>query len=47
MDHTDFSISKHFSNINDPRKYHIRHNLIDIIAICGAENWADVEQYGI
>lgn len=48
----DFTISSHFTNIDDPRKYNIRHNLIDIITIaicaliCGAENWVDVEQYG-
>lgn len=52
MNHDDFSISNHFANIDDPRKYNIRHNLIDIITIticafiCGAENWVDVEQYG-
>jgi predicted transposase YbfD/YdcC len=52
MNHNDLSISKHFSDIDDPRKYNIRHKLIDIIAIavcgivCGAENWVDVEQYG-
>ncbi len=48
----DFTIRSHFTNIDDPRKYNIRHNLIDIITIaicalvCGAENWVDVEQYG-
>jgi predicted transposase YbfD/YdcC len=52
MDQIDFSISSHFKNIDDPRKYNIRHNLIDIITIaicaliCGAQNWVDVEQYG-
>ncbi|MDL1968494.1 MAG: transposase family protein [Deltaproteobacteria bacterium] len=48
----DFTISSHFTNIDDPRKYNIRHNLIDIITIaicaliCGAENRVNVEQYG-
>ena len=52
MQYNDFTIGKHFANIDDPRKYNIRHNLIDIITIaicaliCGAENWVDVEQYG-
>jgi predicted transposase YbfD/YdcC len=52
MNQDDLTISAHFSNIDDPRKYNIRHNLIDIITIaicaiiCGAENWVDVEQYG-
>jgi predicted transposase YbfD/YdcC len=53
MEHTDFSISAHFNTVDDPRKYHVRHKLIDIITIsicaliCGAQNWVDVEQYGI
>jgi len=52
MDQYDFSISTYFSNVEDPRKYNIRHQLIDIITIticalvCGAQNWGDVEQYG-
>jgi predicted transposase YbfD/YdcC len=52
MDQNGFSISTHFASITDPRKYHIRHNLIDVITIaicaitCGAQNWVDVEQYG-
>lgn len=52
MDQNGFSISSHFATISDPRKYNIRHNLIDIITIaicaitCGAQNWVDVEQYG-
>jgi predicted transposase YbfD/YdcC len=53
MEQIDFSISSHFKNLEDPRKYNVRHNLIDIITIaicaliCGAQNWVDVEQYGI
>jgi len=52
MDQNGFAISAHFAKIDDPRKYNIRHNLIDIITIticavtCGAQNWIDVEQYG-
>ena len=52
MEENDFSISSHFKNVDDPRKYNVRHNLIDIITIaicaliCGAQNWVDVEQYG-
>ncbi len=52
MDQNGFSISNPFANLDDPRKYNIRHNLIDIITIaicaitCGAQNWVDVEQYG-
>jgi predicted transposase YbfD/YdcC len=51
MNNNDFAISSHFNNITDPRKYNIRHKLIDIITIaicalvCGAQNWVDVEQY--
>ena len=53
MEQNDFSISSHFRNLDDPRKYNVRHNLIDIITIaicaliCGAQNWVDVEQYGL
>ncbi len=52
MEENDFSISTHFRNLDDPRKYNVRLNLIDIITIaicaliCGAQNWLDVEQYG-
>lgn len=52
MDQYDFSISSYFTNVEDPRKYNIKHELIDIITIticaliCGAQNWGDVEQYG-
>ncbi len=51
MDQNGFFNSNHFAIITDPRKYHIRHNLIDIITIticaitCGSQNWIDVEQY--
>jgi predicted transposase YbfD/YdcC len=52
MNHDEFTISDHFGAIEDPRKYNIQHELVDIITIaicaiiCGAENWVDVEQYG-
>lgn len=53
MEENDFAISSHFKHLDDPRKYNVRHNLIDIITIaicaliCGAQNWVEVEQYGI
>lgn len=52
MDKHDFAISTHFVNITDPRKYNVRHKLIDIVTIsicalvCGAQNWTEVQQYG-
>lgn len=52
MEQNEFSFSNHFVDLDDPRKYNIRHNLIDIITIticaitCGAESWVDIEQYG-
>lgn len=45
IEQNDFSISSHFKNIENPRKYNVCHNLIDIITIsicaliCGAQNW--------
>jgi len=52
MDKLDFAIRTHFENIADPRKYNIRHKLIDIITIaicalvCGAQTWVHVQEYG-
>jgi len=46
------TITKHFSKLDDPRRYNRRHLLLDIIviaicaAICGADNWVDVENFG-
>lgn len=46
------TITKHFSQLDDPRRYNRRHLLLDIIviaicaAICGADNWVDVENFG-
>lgn len=46
------TITKHFSKLDDPRRYNKRHLLLDIIviaicaAICGADNWVDVENFG-
>jgi len=46
-------LKDHFSTLKDPRiKKKIKHNLIDIIviticaAICGADDWVSVEEYG-
>ena len=47
-----FSISEHFSSVDDPRHHNIQHKLIDIIIIaicaiiCGAESWTQVSEYG-
>lgn len=52
MNPNDISIQKFFSTVDDPRKYHIRHKLLDIITIaicaiiCGADSWVMVEEYG-
>jgi len=52
MEKEMLSISDHFSSLDDPRRYNVRHELTDIIAIaicavtCGAEKWTQVEQYG-
>jgi predicted transposase YbfD/YdcC len=46
------SITEHFSELDDPRRYNRWHQLLDIIiiaicaAICGADNWVDVENFG-
>jgi predicted transposase YbfD/YdcC len=46
------TITEHFSELDDPRRYNKRHLLLDIIviaicaAICGADNWVDVENFG-
>lgn len=46
------TIVEHFSNIEDPRRYNRRHLLLDIIviavcaAICGADDWVAVEDFG-
>ena len=46
-------LQDHFSKLKDPRiKKKIKHNLIDIVviticaAICGADDWVSVEEYG-
>jgi predicted transposase YbfD/YdcC len=52
MDKQTLPISDHFSSIDDPRRYNVRHELMDIITIsicaviCGAETWTQVEEYG-
>ena len=49
---SSLSISGHFSGLHDPRKYNVRHQLLDIITIaicaviCGAETWTQVQAYG-
>lgn len=46
------TITKHFSELEDPRHDNRRHLLLDIIviaicaAICGADSWTDVELFG-
>lgn len=46
------TITEHFSKLDDPRRYNRRHLLLDIIviaicaAVCGADNWVDVENFG-
>jgi predicted transposase YbfD/YdcC len=46
------TFAAHFSELEDPRESNRRHVLIDIIviamcaAICGADNWVDVELFG-
>jgi predicted transposase YbfD/YdcC len=48
------SLEKHFAGLNDPRSSgRIDHLLIDIVliticaVICGAEDWGEVEEYGL
>lgn len=47
------SLLQHFESLEDPRtSYLVEHRLLDIMAlticavICGAEGWADIEDYG-
>jgi DDE_Tnp_1-associated len=47
-------LKEHFSAIDDPRAQHsIEHLLLDIVliticaVICGADNWVEIENYGI
>ena len=46
------TISKHFSNLSDPRRYNKRHKLIDIITIsicaviCNADSFEHIAEYG-
>ena len=46
------TITEHFSALEDPRSDNKRHQLLDIVviaicaAICGANNWTDVELFG-
>lgn len=46
------TITEHFSELGDPRRYNKRHLLDDIIviaicaAICGADDWPAVEEFG-
>jgi predicted transposase YbfD/YdcC len=46
------NISEHFSELEDPRRYNRRHQLHDIVviaicaAICGADDWVAVEDFG-
>ena len=46
------TIAEHFSELEDPRRYNKRHLLHDIIviaicgAICGADDWVAVEEFG-
>jgi predicted transposase YbfD/YdcC len=46
------TIAEHFSELEDPRRYNRRHLLHDIIviaicaAICGADDWVAVEDFG-
>lgn len=46
-------ILRHFSNLEDPRRYNRRHPLFDIVVIticaviCGADDWAAVEEFGL
>lgn len=46
------TITEHFSELEDPRRYNRWHLLSDMIviaicaAICGADTWVDVETFG-
>lgn len=47
------SLAAHFSDLDDPRDDNKRHKLLDIVLIavcavvCGADNWEDVELFGL
>lgn len=38
MEQQDFSISHHFQNVDDPRKYHIHHKLIHMVSAWAVAN---------
>jgi predicted transposase YbfD/YdcC len=46
------TITEHFSNLTEPRRYNKRHLLMDIVVIaicaviCGADDWPAVEEFG-
>ena len=46
------TINENFSELDDPRRYNKRHLLLDIVtivicaAICGANDWEAVEEFG-
>jgi predicted transposase YbfD/YdcC len=50
--HPTATISEHFANLTDPRRYNKRHLLKDIIVIaicavvCGADDWPAIEEFG-
>lgn len=50
--HPATSIAENFSDVDDPRRYNKRHPLVEMItiaicaAICGADNWVEVENFG-
>jgi len=54
MDAAIIPLKEHFSALDDPRAQHrIEHLLLDIVliticaVICGADNWVEIENYGI
>ncbi len=54
MDTAIIPLKEHFSTLDDPRAQHrIEHLLLDIVliticaVICGADNWVEIENYGI
>jgi predicted transposase YbfD/YdcC len=54
MDAAIIPLKEHFSSLDDPRAQHrIEHLLLDIVlvticaVICGADNWVEIENYGI
>jgi hypothetical protein len=48
MEKPQGTITEHFAELDDPLWYSITNQLLDIlvIAICGADGWADVELFG-